>query len=121
MSDPTEDFFAALDGTDQDALGDIQGSLRFDLDDGGHWRVESLKGRLTVTHDDAPADCVVRAGKATFDAIVSGELNAMAALLRGLVEVEGRSLLLVAFQHSFPGRRQGQDDHPATGVTGEKP
>ena len=45
----------------------------------------------TVSHKDAEADCVISADIATFDAILSGKMNAMAAVLRGAVTSRARS------------------------------
>jgi putative sterol carrier protein len=56
-----------------------------------------------VSHANAKADCVVRMDQALFEQIVTGRENATAALLRGLVTVEGKPQLLVLFQRLFPG------------------
>ena len=66
--------------------------MRFDLEDGKEterWLVAVVKGDVAVSRKNAAADCVVRADKALFDGIASGEANAMAALLRGAMSVEG--------------------------------
>jgi hypothetical protein len=107
MSDQTDDFFARLEGTDQRGhfMGQ-SGSLRFDIRDGGklrHWRVRSDKGRLGVDRGAGEADCELSVDVATIDAIVAGRQNAMAALLRGSLQVHGRTALLVSFQKLFPG------------------
>jgi hypothetical protein len=41
--------------------------------------------------------------QALFEQIVTGRENATAALLRGLIDVEGNPQLLVLFQRLFPG------------------
>ena len=61
------------------------------------------EGRRRLSHKNAKADCVVRADRALFDGIASGEANAMAAFLRGAVEIDGDRGLLLAFQRAFPG------------------
>ena len=48
------------------------------------------------------ADCVVRGDKALFDGIAGGEVNAMAALLRGALTFQGDPELLVRLQRVFP-------------------
>ena len=57
---------------------------------------------MTVSRRNAKADCIVRADKALFDRVASGEQNAMAAFLRG-DRGRGRRSLLLAFQRLFPG------------------
>ena len=82
----------------------MSGTLRCDLEDGErteHWYVTIKKGDVTVSHKRADADCVVSTDLATFEAILKGEMNAMAAVLRGLVSVEGRVRLVVALQALF--------------------
>ena len=49
------------------------------------------------------------AEKATFDAIASGKMNAMAALLRGALTAEGKIILLTALQRLFPGSSETPD------------
>ena len=51
----------------------------------------------------------MRADRKVFDAIVSGEMNALAATLRGAVVIEGDLGLLARFQRLFPGRSVRSD------------
>ncbi|MCI0633082.1 MAG: SCP2 sterol-binding domain-containing protein, partial [Actinobacteria bacterium] len=60
---------------------------------------------IAVSSGSAEADCIVRAEKAVFDKVASGRLNAVAAVLRGDLAVEGDWRLLVRMQRLFPGRR----------------
>ena len=50
-----------------------------------------------------PADCVLRADRKLFARMASGKVNAMAAVLRGAVTIEGDPRLLVLFQRLLPG------------------
>jgi putative sterol carrier protein len=87
-------------------LKEASGTLRFDLRDGkrvDRWLVAVEKGDVAVTRRNVGADCVVSTDRALFDAIASGKTNALAALLRGAVGVEGDIQLLVLFQRLFPG------------------
>ena len=82
------------------------GTLRFDLVDGtskAQWSVALKKGDVSVSQTNAEADCVVTTDRSLFDAIVRGETNAMAAVLRGEIGVEGETELLVLFQRVFAG------------------
>ena len=64
--------------------------------------MEIDRGDLAVSHRNAKADCVIRAEKALFDRIATGEENAVAAVLRGAIDIEGNRQLLVIFQRVFP-------------------
>ena len=86
-------------------LEKASGSLRFELTDGKaveRWRVDVRKGDVAVSHKAGAADCVLRAPKPLFDKLASGRENAMAAVLRGALIVEGDIDLLLAFQRIFP-------------------
>jgi SCP-2 sterol transfer family len=106
-ADPTVDFFAALKGRGQEPLlRKASGTLRFDIADGKRierWLVVLEKGTVAVSRRHTRADCVVSTDRALFDRIASGEANALAALLREEVNVEGDVNLLVLFQRLLPG------------------
>ena len=108
MADATTEFFQALaSGGPHPELENAEGTLRFDLRDAAKRTARSGPVRLendtvTVTRRNAKADCIVRADKAVFDRVASGEQNAMAAFLRGAIEVEGDQALLLPFQRLFP-------------------
>lgn len=105
--DPTTDFFQELATRGHEpGLEKVTGTLRFDLLNGkrtARWLVAIQKGEIDVSHKNAKADCVVRADKTLFDGIAAGEVNAFAAALRGLIDIEGSPELLVLFQRLFPG------------------
>jgi len=107
MSDPTGEFFDEL-GTrkHEPMLRKATGTLRFDLVDGtgeAHWTVAVKKGDVSVSRANEQADCILTTDRPLFDAIVRGEKNAMAAVLRGEIGVEGDPELLVLFQRVFAG------------------
>jgi putative sterol carrier protein len=107
VTDATTEFFQAL-GTrgHEPLLEKATGTVRFDLSNGKrtrHWLVTIRKGDVTVSQKSAHADCVARADTEVFDGIVRGEVNAMAALLRGTISFEGDPELPVLFQRLFPG------------------
>jgi putative sterol carrier protein len=107
MPDQTAKFFADLgDAGHQSLLEKSSGSLRFELADGNaveRWRVDVNQGDVTVSHKAGAADCVLRAPKLLFQKIATGRENAMAAVLRGALAVEGDLDLLMAFQRILPG------------------
>lgn len=106
MPDATTEFFTGLEERGHEPLLEkARGSIRFDLLDDGRrarWLVEIDRGDLAVSHRNAKADCVIRAEKALFDRIATGEENAVAAVLRGAMAIEGNRQLLVLFQRVFP-------------------
>jgi hypothetical protein len=105
--DATSEFFGELKRRGPDPLlGNATGSMRFDLERGGHtdhWLVTVTAGEATVWRANESADCVVRTDRALFDRLARGEANAMAAVLRGELTVEGDLELLMRLQRLFPG------------------
>jgi hypothetical protein len=108
ITDATTDFFAQLGGRGHEPLlRKAKGTVRFELADGkrvDRWFVTVDKGDLTVSRKNVAADCTLRADKPLFDGIATGEVNAMAAVLRGAMAIEGNPELLVLFQRLFPSR-----------------
>ena len=93
MSDPGASFLNALSrGGTHPLLAKARGTLRFDLRDGErirHWLVELDRGNVSVSRRRGSADCVVRTDAAVFDGLVTGEVNALVAFLRGELTLEG--------------------------------
>ena len=124
MADATTEFF--------DRLGQMRrepllmrgvGTVRFDLHDGegtDHWLVSCKAGDVTVLHESGKADCVVTTDRGVFEGIASGRVNAMAAMLRGLIAVEGDATLIVQFQRLFPGLPLGGEGRRATVAGGKR-
>ena len=107
VSDPTADFFAELGQRKHEPLlVKATGTVRLDVLEGkktDRWFVTIDKGDLTVSRKPSTADTTLRAQKALFDGVASGQVNAVAAVLRGEIAVEGDWRLLVLFQRLFPG------------------
>jgi putative sterol carrier protein len=116
MIDATGEFFHALvERRHEPLLEKATGTVRFDLKDGrktDRWLVTVVKGDLTISRQNLRADCVVTADKSLFDGIASGKTNAMAALLRGAMGVEGDVQLLVLFQRLLPGPSRSRKPRP---------
>jgi hypothetical protein len=106
-SDPVSRFFAAL--AQPGHLATFEGesaTLRFDVLEGervDRWYLTVINGDVTVTRRNRPADVVVRIRRPDIEAIVTGRLNAQAALLRGLMTFEGNIAALMMFQRCLPG------------------
>jgi putative sterol carrier protein len=105
--DPIGQFFASL--VEPGRISTFEGesaSLRFDIGSGSRrerWRVQVTDGEVAVTRASAPADAVVHIERPHLEAIVTGRLNAQAALLRGLLTCEGSMAALIMFQRCLPG------------------
>ncbi|WP_448808788.1 SCP2 sterol-binding domain-containing protein [Agromyces bauzanensis] len=104
----TAEFFEQLGRRGHEPLlKRVSASVRFDIADGAateHRLVRIDHGDVTVTTDDAPADCVLVADRAEFDDIVGGRTSALASLLRGTLTIEGDLELLVLAQRLFADR-----------------
>jgi putative sterol carrier protein len=106
MADRTAQFFDRLAGKHEPLLGKAKGTIRVELANGGkteRWLVALDNGDVTVSHRNTSADCTLRTDKASFNKIAMGKMNAMAAVLRGGVTVEGDQRLALLLQRVFPG------------------
>jgi putative sterol carrier protein len=110
MSDATEEFFEQLEQRGHEPLvGKYSGSVRFDLRDGKRtqrWVLTIDHGDVTVSRAGAAPACTMAAEKSLFDRLCRGEVNAMAAALRGALVCKGDVDLLLAVQRLFPGSAQ---------------
>ena len=107
MGAATTDFFEELSSRGHEPLLETtSGTIRVDLMKNGRqherWLLSIDKGDVDVSHKRGAADCTVRAPEELFDGIATGKVNALAALLRGEMFVDGDSRLLVRFQRLFP-------------------
>jgi ribokinase len=111
-ADPISDFFASLTEPGHIATFEREAAtLRFDVADGPnpdsghieHWHVTIHDGDVGVTRQQLPADAIVHVTRRDMEQIVTGRLNAQAALLRGLLTAEGSIAALMMFQRSLPG------------------
>lgn len=118
MTDPTSEFFDTLARHGHEPLLEhASGTMRVELKDGRRterWHITVKRGDLTVSRRNVGADCIVSADRALFDRVVSGHANAMTALLREEMRVEGDVKLLVAFQRLLPGPPRKRRRRPAT-------
>ena len=115
MVDRTAEFFEEVNRRGHEPrLARTSGRIRFELASDGrtqYWLVTVNRGALSVSQADEAADCVVRANRERFDDVVTGRQNAFAAVLRGILVLEGDMGLLAEFQHLFPA---GARRPPAT-------
>jgi len=111
-ADPISDYFASLTEPGHIATFEREAAtLQFDVADGPtpdsgpseHWHVTINDGDVSVTRQVLPADAIVHGARADVERIVTGRLNAQAALLRGLLRTEGSMAALMMFQRALPG------------------
>jgi alkyl sulfatase BDS1-like metallo-beta-lactamase superfamily hydrolase len=106
-ADPISQFFADLAAPGH--LATFEGdsaTLRFDVHDGGqvqHWYVTVSDGDVAVTRQNKAADALVHIERPPFEAIVTGQMNMQAALLRGMLTCEGSMAALMMFPRCLPG------------------
>jgi putative sterol carrier protein len=60
-------------------------------------------GDVAVTRQNKAADAIIHVERSPFEAIVTGRMNAQAALLRGVLTCEGSMAALMMFQRCLPG------------------
>ena len=122
---PVDRFFSDLArGGHVPLLERTSGTLLIELADGRdeesrRWFVRITRGDVTVSHQSSLPDCVLSTDVPTFEAIISGDINAFAAMLRGLLEVDGQIHLLVALQALFRPS-SGATDQPTAGYARER-
>jgi len=106
MTDPTTTFFEGLSRRGREPMvGGVTATVRFDVTHGTgtrSWLLTIDHGDFTVAPGPGSADCVISADETLFSALIRGEANAMAALLRGELAVTGDPELLVTVQRIFP-------------------
>jgi putative sterol carrier protein len=119
VTDSTVEFFEGLGRRGHEPLLEkATGIVRFDLADGkrtDRWFVALDRGDVSVSRRNMAAHCVVRAEKMLFDAMVRGDVNGMAAYLRGELTLEGDPELLVLIQRVFPGPALRRSRRPSEG------
>lgn len=107
MPEATAEFFERLGRTGHEPLLEkATGRIRFELVNGKRterWLVALDEGDVSVSHKAGKTDCNVRSSKALFEEIVTGRENAMAAVIRGAIQVDGDPELLMLFQRILPG------------------
>ena len=105
MSDPVHEFFDRLGEQGFDPrLGHIKGAIRIESQRSNrveHWLVAIDRGAIQVSRDDTPADCTLRTDSHTLEGLIDGSVNGMAAVLRGVITIEGELDLMLYFARLF--------------------
>jgi putative sterol carrier protein len=105
----TEELLAELSRRKHEPLlHNVSGTLKLDLHRSGRteqWFLTIRRGDIEVTRRSRKADCRLRVDADLFNKIAAGEANALAAMLRGALAVDGDLELMMLFQRLLPGRR----------------
>jgi putative sterol carrier protein len=105
-ADSVTQYFEALAARGREPLlRSSSGTIRFDVGSGSRveqWLVTIKKGELSVARDGTSADAIVHVDAAGFEGLTKGRINAVTAILRGELAVEGDLGLLMSFQRLFP-------------------
>jgi putative sterol carrier protein len=108
--DPVALFFENLVSKGHEPLlHHASGTLRIDLqtEEGvERWFVTMTRGDVTVSHRNTRADATMRMDRKLFEGMVRGVVNLGAALLRGVLQIDGDLGLVMAFDRLFPGPRR---------------
>jgi hypothetical protein len=105
--DATASFFEVLASRGRDPLLHHEsGTIRLELATDGkteYWYLKVVDGDISVSRSNATADAVMRTDKKLFEGMTRGTVNVTAALLRGVLGLEGDLGLLTSFARLFPG------------------
>jgi hypothetical protein len=112
-----ETFIGEIAGEPQPMLGRMSGTLLFevrDRDETQRWLVDIDKGVVGIRPAEPgdEADATVRGERKLLNDVAEGRANAMAAMLRGDISIEGSAELLVVFQRLFPGPNGRRSEQP---------
>lgn len=107
-ADPIGQFFDNLAQPGHLATFEAESAtIRLDVPGGDsgveRWFITIHNGDVSVSHNRGPAEAVVTIGRPAAVQMVTGRLNAQAALLRGLLTCEGSMAACMMFQRCLPG------------------
>jgi alkyl sulfatase BDS1-like metallo-beta-lactamase superfamily hydrolase len=122
MADAVAGIFDSLAARGHDPrLGSVTATVRFDVVDGRrtqHWLLSVKNGDVQVSRKSSAADLVIRCERALAERLFTGKANAMSAVLRGELTVEGSADLLVLIQRLLPRPRAARRKGIAAGYAG---
>jgi SCP-2 sterol transfer family len=117
--DATTEFFDGLARRGYEPLlRKLSGTVRIEVVDGKRIERKYLsvdKGRIMVSGRGSRNQNVIRVDRAVFGRIAQGELNPVAAALRGELAVEGDWRMLVLVQRLFPSPPRTKPSRRAAG------
>ena len=112
MTIASQEFFEQMnDRGYEPLLAKATGTLCVELVDGGQsdrYFITITKGAVFVSRGEAEVHCRVSGCMPLFERVVQGEVNAMAAVLRGDMTVDGDPGILLLFNGCFLVARTGR-------------
>jgi len=107
-ADPISEFFDTLTRPGHLATFESESAtIRLDVPGGesrvDRWFITIHDGDVSVSHNRGPADAVITIARPAAVQMVTGRLNAQAAILRGLMTCEGSMAACMMFQRCLPG------------------
>jgi putative sterol carrier protein len=124
MGDVTTDFFNTLRRRGHEPfLRNTTGTVRFDLSGGDRvetWYLTVTSGDIAVSNSKADADAVVSCDRALMNGMLVGEINAMAAALRGVIVPQGDLGLVLSVARLFRGAHDAWPGAHAAGYAQRK-
>jgi putative sterol carrier protein len=118
MTDAMTTVVDGLVGRADPRLANVTATVRLDVVDGRRterWLLTVENGDIQISQGNAPADLVIRCERALADRLFTGKANAMSAVLRGELTVEGSADLLVLVQRLLPRPRAARQKGTAAG------
>ena len=114
MTTASEEFFEQLNERGYEPLlAKTSGTLCVELVDGEQsdkYYITITKGAVSVSRETADVHCEVCCPMPLFERVVKGDVNSMAAVLRGDMTVDGDPGILLLFQRLLPG--PANSSHP---------
>ena len=100
------DFFTEKLGRSFDPdFSHANGTIRFDVEGVGCWRLTAEKGQLNLEESRKPSECTVHLKESDLHDILYGRSKLFTAFLRGRVQVEGnRALAAKCVRYLHPAR-----------------
>jgi putative sterol carrier protein len=90
MAESVREFFEQLPQRAQSSrTAGLTNSYLFDIDGAGTWKVDVDDGAISVSEGQAAADVTIATSEDTFQKLVAGEINPIAAYMQKKIRVSG--------------------------------
>ena len=90
MAETVREFFEQLpQRAPSSRTAGVTSSYLFEIDGAGTWKVDVDGGTVSVTEGGAGADVTIATSEETFQRLVAGEINPIAAYMQKKIKVSG--------------------------------
>jgi putative sterol carrier protein len=117
------EFVEGLGAGEHRRLGGAAGTVRVELENGDkidRFFLVLQDGRVRSSRKRMPFDATLRTSRETFAGLIRGDVNALTALLRGELAIEGNTELLVLLQRFFPGPPGAREPRRGVAASGRR-